>query len=217
MRLLPIAALLVLFTACDDGRWAPGYLVTDDGNTVGNNDTNKRALTISTITSQLDQQLGSHWRSEVSLPESPRYQRGSDDDGNSGWMWQKATVTVTLIGDGKGDPTLSEADVTKAVRDYMNRQVERPGSNLSVSTVRVVDAARFAAKPQTTPTAPAPVVDKPAAPPATSKRYVVQAGDTWADLSQAFYGSAQHWRVIFDANQGGELTAGREIAIPPKP
>lgn len=217
MRLLPLAAVLVILTACDEGRWAPGYLITDDGDTVGNNDSNKHMLTIRTITTQLDKQLGPHWRSEVDLPEMPRYRRGADDDGDSGWMWEKATVTVTLIGDGMGDPTLSEADVTTAVRDYLYRQVERPTSNLSVTTVRLVDATRFAAKSQAAGTAPAPAVDKPAAPPATGKRYVVQAGDTWADLSQAFYGSAQHWRVIADANQGGELTVGREITIPPKP
>lgn len=217
MRLLPLIALLFVFTACDEGRWAPGYLITEDGETLSNNDVNKHALTIRTITSQLDKQLGPHWRSEVDLPETPRYQRGSDDDGSSGWLWAKATVTVTLIGDGAGEPTVSEAAVTTAVRDYLSRQVERPTKNLTVTTVRVVDAARFAAKPAATTAAPAPVVAKPAAPPAASQRYRVQAGDTWADLSQAFYGSAQHWRVIAEANQGGELTVGRELTIPPKP
>jgi LysM repeat protein len=214
LRLLPVTALLLAFTACDDGRWAPGYLITDGGEAVGNTDANKRALTIRTITTQLDQQLGGHWRSEVDLPESPRYQRGADDDGNSGWRWDKATVTVTLIGDGTAPATLSDDEVTKAVRDYLYRQVERPHRNLSVTTIRVVDAARFAAK---APATPAATVSKPAAAPAAGQRYRVQAGDTWADLSQAFYGSPQHWRVISDANQGGELSAGREIVIPPKP
>lgn len=214
LRLLPITALLLAFTACDDGRWAPGYLITDDGETVGNNDTNKRTLTIRTIITQLDQQLGGHWRSEVDLPELPRYQRGADDDGNSGWKWEKATVTVTLIGDGTAPPTLSDGEVTKAVRDYLYPQVERPQRNLSVTTVRVVDATRFAAKVSTNPSAP---VARPAAAPAAGQRYRVQAGDTWADLSQAFYGSPQHWRLISDANQGGELSVGREITIPAKP
>jgi nucleoid-associated protein YgaU len=45
----------------------------------------------------------------------------------------------------------------------------------------------------------------------------VQQGDTWADLSQAFYGSTQHWRHIAEANPGVELTPGREIVIPLKP
>jgi nucleoid-associated protein YgaU len=79
----------------------------------------------------------------------------------------------------------------------------------------MVDAARFAAKPvksdETT-------VAKPPVPAAAgTRRYVVQTGDTWADLSQAFYGSNQYWRHLADANQGVELTVGRQIVIPPRP
>lgn len=221
MRLLPIVALLIALTACDNSRWAPGYLIGEDGETLSNTDENKRTLTIRTMVSQLDQALGQHWRTEISIAELPKFERGSDDDrtasSTSGWVWPKATVAVTLLGDGAGEPAISDAEITKAITDYLYKQVERPSRNLTVAITRVVDAARFAATPpSTTKPTEVPTVAKPASPPGT-KRYVVQAGDTWAELSQAFYGSAQLWRHLAEANQSSELTPGREILIPPKP
>lgn len=216
MRLPLIALSFLLLCSCNDGRWAPGYLITADGETLSNTAENYRTLTIDTIVRELDAQLGGHWRVEAAIAELPRYD-GADDVNDSGWMWAKATTTITLVGDGTGEPALNEAQVTKAVRDYLYRKVERAHSNLNVTTVRVVDAMRFAQKPGkggvTTEK-----VEKPAIPPTTATRtYTVQAGDTWADLSLAFYGTAQHWRHLADANQGGDLTVGRTIVIPAKP
>lgn len=216
MRLSLFAATLLCLCACGDGRWAPGYLITNDGETLSNTDVNKRALTISTINSQLDQQLGGHWRCETTIEELPKYQ-SDGDRGSSAWMWPKATVSVVLIGDGMGEPTLSNDQVTTAVRDYLFQQVEKPHRNLIVTTTRVVDSARFQAKAQPASTELEKPVARPATPPTGTKRYIVQAGDTWADLSQAFYGTTQHWRHIADANQQVELTPGREIVIPVKP
>jgi hypothetical protein len=222
MRLLPIAALLIALTACDNSRWAPGYLISEDGESLSNTDENKRALTIRTMVSQLDQALGAHWRSEISIAELPKYERGADDDrtaaGTSGWLWPKATVAVTLLGDGTGEPAIAEAEITKAVSDYLYRQVDRPHHNLHVTTIRVVDALRFAQKPGKRGEKITEKVEKPTVPPTSAVRaYTVQAGDTWADLSVAFYGSAQHWRHLADANQSGDLSAGRTIVIPAKP
>jgi hypothetical protein len=217
MRLSLIAVALLFLSACGDGRWAPGYLVTNEGETLSNTDENKRTLTIRTITSQLDQQLGGHWRSETTIAELPKYESASDRGDSSGWMWPKATVSVVLIGDGMGEPALSTEQVTTAVRDYLFHQVEKPHRNLTVTTMRVVDAARFSAKVQPAKTDADAPVTKPATGPAGAKRYIVQAGDTWADLSHAFYGTTQHWRHIADANQQVELTPGREIVIPVKP
>lgn len=221
MRLLTLIVIVSLLSACGDGRWAPGYLISDEGEPLSNTAENKRALAIRTMVTQLDKDLGPHWRSEVTIAELPRYERGSDDDGGGGWMWPVATVTVTLLGNGTAEPKTDEAQVTKAVTDYLYRQVERPKKNLHVTTTTVVDATRFAAKPAKTDgnvAKPGETVEKPVVTaPTTPQRYIVQAGDTWANLSDAFYGSNQHWRHLADANQGGELTVGREITIPPKP
>lgn len=219
MRLLTLITFLFTLSACSDGRWAPGYLITEEGETLSNTAENKRALTVTTMVSQLDKDLAPHWRTEITIAELPRYERGADDDRGGGWMWSVATVTITLLGDGNAEPRVNETQITKAVTDYLYRQVERPGQNLKVTTTRVVDAARFAAKPtKTVGDKPAESVDKPPVPPAPATRtYVVQTGDTWAELSQAFYGSSQHWRHLSDANQGGDLSAGRTIVIPSKP
>lgn len=216
MRPSCLAFLLLVLCSCGDGRWAPGYLITADGETRSNTDENYRAITIETIVSELDAQLGGHWRVEAAIAELPRYE-GNDGVAHSGWLWAKATATITLIGDGSIPPPLDEAQITAAVRDYLTNKVDKPHRNLTITTTRVVDAARFVQKPGKT-AAGKPVADRPATPAPTSVRtYTVQAGDTWADLSMAFYGTAQHWRTISDANQGGELTVGRAITIPPKP
>lgn len=218
MRLLILIATLLTLSACGDGRWAPGYLISDDGEPLANTAENKRLLTIRTVVNQLDKDLAPHWRSEVTIAELPRYERGADDDGGGGWMWPVATVDIVLLGDGTAELRTSEAQVTEAVTDYLYRQVERPKQNLHVTTTKVVDAARFAAKPAKPDGDAVKTVEKPVVPaPATTQRYTVQAGDTWAELSRAFYGTSQHWRHLSDANQGGELTVGREIVIPAKP
>jgi nucleoid-associated protein YgaU len=52
------------------------------------------------------------------------------------------------------------------------------------------------------------------------RQYAVQAGDTLADISMAFYGTTQHWRVIVNANPGidpATMAVGTILKIPPKP
>jgi LysM repeat protein len=210
IRLLALVCVLVLATSC--GRWVPGYIVTDDGEVLSNNDRNMRDTTVTSMRNQLDEQLGGHWRTDISLTELPVYQ-SDERDLATGWKWAKANVSVTLIGDGKGDAALTNDEVTKAVFDFMYPKVERPKHNLIVTTTSIVDTERFAR--------PVTVVEKPttttATVPNTTRQYTVQAGDTYADLSLAFYGSITHWRVIAQANNTVELTPGMKIIIPPKP
>jgi hypothetical protein len=209
MRPLLVLLALLCFTGC--GRWVPGYIITEDGESLSNTDENMRATTIATIRRQLDAQLGGHWRTEVVIAELPVYE--SDDRNlSTGWMWPKATVAITLVGDGTVAPPLDEAAITTAVRDYLWSKVERPQRNLDVTTVRVVDVARFAPAPDPGTT----TVGKDASPATGPRRYTAQHGDTWADLSMAFYGSSQHWRLIAEDNPG-ELAPGREVVIPARP
>ena len=209
MRLLLIVFTAVALSAC--GRWTPGYIITEDGTMLSNSDVNQRDVTVQTIRTQLDQQLGEHWRTQVDLPELPVYE--SDERNLSvSWMWEKANVTIMLVGDGTVPLTLSEKELHDEAVDYMYRKVHQPKKNLTVVVSQKVDAAQFATLKK--PVEPA----KPAKPDTSQPRhYTIQAGDTWADLSQAFYGSAQHWRFLSEANQGGELTVGRSLMIPAKP
>jgi hypothetical protein len=206
LRILVALCLLIFLASC--GRWVPGYIVTDDGEVLSNNDTNMRSTTVNTMRSQLDQHLGEHWRTEITIEELPVYE--SDERSlQSGWLWPKATVNITAIGDGKGDPLITNEEITTAVRDFMYHKVHQPKTNLVVTTTSVVDAQRFE---------PSLKIDKPLTPATTENRtYTVQVGDTYADLSLAFYGTTLHWRTIANANKSAELKPGMDIIIPPKP
>jgi nucleoid-associated protein YgaU len=51
------------------------------------------------------------------------------------------------------------------------------------------------------------------------RTYIVKAGDTLSKISQQFYGSAEQYRKIFDANRGilrdpNTIRPGQELAIP---
>ncbi len=220
MRIAALALTIILLAAC--GRFAPGFIVTEDGRTIANTDENNRALVIDSIRTQLDAQLGDHWRTAVTLPELPVYQPGDDrHDYPGGWRWLKATATVTLVGDGAAPQPMANEAIRRVVSDYLEPKVESPARNLSVTVTSVVDAARFAALGQPAATAPVAATGTAAPPPASGpRRYTVQAGDTLADISTVFYGSPQHWRLIRDANPGldaGDLKPGTTLVIPVKP
>jgi hypothetical protein len=208
IRLLAFTILMFLTTSC--GRWVPGYIITEEGEALSNNDTNMRSTTINTMRSQLDQQLGEFWRTDITIDELPVYE-SNERALQSGWIWQKATITVVVIGNGKGEAKITNDDITNAIRDYMYHKVERPKNNLVVTTTSVIDAERFA--PKITVTKPTDSATKQN----VEQRYLVQSGDTYADLSLAFYGTTAHWRTIATANKSVELKAGMEVIIPPKP
>jgi hypothetical protein len=206
IRLLALVSLLMLGSSC--GRWVPGYIITEEGEVLSNNDTNMRSTTIDHMRSQLDLQLGEFWRTNIVIDELPVYQT-NERTLDTGWIWKKATITITVIGNGKGETKITKDDITKGVRDYMYHKVERPNHNLVVTTTSVIDAELFASK--ITPTKINSSTTNEA------QRYTTQSGDTYADLSFAFYGTTAHWRVIASANKSAELKAGMEIIIPPKP
>jgi LysM domain len=208
MRLLLNVFTFVTFSffmsACD--RWAPGYIITEDGTMLSNSDVNQRDVTVQTIRSQLDKQLGEHWRVQVDLPELPIYE--SDDRNVSlSWTWKKASLTVTLVSDGLVPLTISEKEIHDEIMDFMYQKVYQPKKNLTIVIVKKVDATLLA------------TLINPSSKPDVSqlRHYTVQTNDTWADISQAFYGTTQHWRLLSDANQGGDLTVGRVLLIPVKP
>lgn len=67
-----------------------------------------------------------------------------------------------------------------------------------------------------------PVVAQPAVPaaqaqPRMRRTYVVQEGDTLADISTVFYGTPQYWRRLVEANPGLDpmtMTVGMQLQIP---
>jgi len=57
-------------------------------------------------------------------------------------------------------------------------------------------------------------------PPAGSKRYLVQAGETFESLAYRFYNDANKWYVLADVNPQIfwplDLESGEEIIVPPR-
>ena len=217
---LVIAAALVL-PGC--GRDAPGVIITEDGTVVANSAEYQRKRVLAAAVRQLDEQLGGHWRSAVAIAELPEWDGDQRSMGRE-WLWLKATVTVTLVGDGTAPLPESAEAVHDAISDYLRGKVDRPGRNLTVTVATVSDAARFAAL-SGAPPATGPATANPAGPvappaPAGPRTYTVQRDDTLAVISAVFYGSPQYWKAILAANPGlapEELRIGQVLVIPPKP
>ena len=67
------------------------------------------------------------------------------------------------------------------------------------------------------PARAAPVAPSDAPRSVAARTYTARVGDTLADLSLAFYGSPDHWRLIRDANPTidfAALAGGEAIVIP---
>ena len=86
------------------------------------------------------------------------------------------------------------------------------------------------------PTAPPPVGHQPGAlgseaaaevtepdpPEPVERTYTVRSGDSLSVISQRVYGSARHWRVLYEANRDripdpDRLRVGTELRVPPLP
>jgi LysM repeat protein len=212
LQLMTFTFALISLVLSGCGRWAPGYIITQDGTMLSNSDVNYRDVTVQNIRSELDKQIGEHWRTQIDLPELPIYE-SDDRHTSSSWMWEKITMTVTLVGDDNTPPLISEKEIQDEIQEFMYQKIYQPKKNLSIIVIKKIDAALFA------------TLCAPSKPPLTPSKtdasqirhYTVQVGDTWADISQAFYGSTQHWRLLSEANHGGDLPVGRELLIPVKP
>lgn len=207
MRLALVAPFLLLLISACGGRG----VVLADGRVQDNTAENARGHVASLITNDLDARLGPRARSEVTISGLPRWVPDGRRQ-SEGWYWDQASVQVDLVGDAGERLELDELAAKEMVIKRLRPSVI--GGDLLVRVSALEDPARFAR-----------LARRPVAPTAEptkggARRYTVQAGDTWADLSTAFYGSAQHWRVIREANPGGadgDLRLGQELVIPPRP
>jgi hypothetical protein len=241
--LLLLSALLAL-ASCGDDR-SSGMIVTGDGRMLSNSAENTRLLAQDNIDRDLKQYLGEHWRSKTSILQLPEWidDHGLDAD----WHWTQCDTTVEIIGDGHAALPITAADVRDGVRDYLQRRVEQSRHHLTVAVVVAVDAARFAILSQppkpdgqlapviavAPPAAPVAAVNPTSAPatatstpvpaPASAplqlgaQAYVLQTGDTLAEISAVFYGSTRYWRKILQANPSldpNSLPVGQQIMIP---
>ncbi len=124
----------------------------------------------------------------------------------------------------KPQPT-DEPYVGSGRMDNMNSTGGQPGSStdtgsdpgLSEPTYTgseaVEPAPRPAAKPRSTSTA------KPKTTASKTRSYTVQKGDTLSEIAQKYYGDANKWRTIYNANKSKisdpkKLKVGTKLVIP---
>ncbi|HYE07949.1 MAG TPA: LysM peptidoglycan-binding domain-containing protein [Planctomycetota bacterium] len=213
--IVPISLALIALAGCDGA----GVVRSADGQWLTQSAASTTAVTQRAIADSLAGDLGPHWRAAVAITPDPE----RDVDGE--YRWSRAEVRVALVGDGQTPLPEPEQAIADGVRRYMARKVDNAAKNLVVAVASATDATRFARLAPSAADAaaappPRPASTPAAAAPASRASYVIQAGDTLAAISAAFYGSTQHWRRIADANPGldpGALVVGATIAIPPGP
>lgn len=208
--LLTSLALAGMTLAGCGGRDNHGMLFTSDGRMVSNNPENNRIAAQDNIRFAMDPELAPAWRSEVTILELPEFVTDQSDNGT--WRWPKATVNVDLISSDLAVPRkLKDDEIRSGITDYMKFKVQQGKLNLVINIRERIGSA---------PAAKA--IDTAAVgrtPDSGARTYIVQPGDTLADISSAFYGSPQHWRRIAEANPGIPAerltTPGTTLVIPP--
>lgn len=196
--LLLAASLLLVVAGCGD-TMSRGIVITGDGKVGANNARNQRESAQDRLRIAIEDDLGKGWSIRVTIDETPVWieERISDD---GFWRWEKLTAAIEISPPVGGQ--LSEAkraDLEAGAREYLLQKLVKKDPALLAFSLKV-NAAVPAAVPQM----------------AGQRTYVVQAGDTLADLSTAFYGGPQHWRLIAEANPNG-LAPGQTVVIPVLP
>ena len=187
MRLLAFAAILLL-SACN--RESTGFVTTHDGRLVAETAEVSRDEFAHRAGLRAAEAAGPEWRAQAAISELPRRDEVTADE----WGWKSLPIELVLIAPAGTVTDGAAARAEEAVRKIAIYRVHR-SADIAIAT-RIQIAGE-----------PAP----------GSTRYTAVAGDTWAGISAAFYGTSQHWRVIADANPGVEAQAGVDLVIPPKP
>lgn len=198
-RALATLVVLVMLASCGEGR--QGIIITGDGSLANNTPERAKARAEEAINTQVKQ-----FQATAAIVQLPRWQDESRVR-DEGWYWDMVQVDVTV----PASMTQAERDtISKITRRSMAGAVIGGSSSLQV----VIHDEPAVVAPIEQPTAPI-------APPSLSvRRYMVQSGDTLADISMAFYGTTQYWRAIMTANPDVDpatMTAGMSLIIPPKP
>ncbi len=200
--LLASVALLAL-AGCGDSPMARGIVITGDGKVGANNARNQRENAQDALRIAIEDDLGKGWSTRVAIEELPEWieERASED---GYWRWSKLSAVVEITPPvGQQLSEAKRADLEEGARKYLVQKLVKK------------DPAQLAFSLKVAAAVPA-VVTAPVAQAPGQRSYLVQPGDTLADLSTAFYGSAQHWRVIAEANPGG-VQPGQTVIIPALP
>jgi hypothetical protein len=204
-----LAVAVLIYAGCT-GDMPRGVVIGMDGKMSANSAKGTAGMVADRLKAAIEEDLGIDWRAEVRIAELPEWIEEGRIEGEGDWRWRQLTCIVRLVPlTAKPLTDAKRAELDVGIREYLDGKLVKRGQGLSVQLV-VEQAAAPAPAP-----VPAPVAVTPGA--AQPRTYVIQQGDTLADISAAFYGSAQHWRVIVAANpglDGGALVAGTSIVIP---
>jgi nucleoid-associated protein YgaU len=185
---------LLILAGCGDSM-SRGIVITGTGKVGANNARNQRESAEDTLRIAIEDDLGQGYTVKVAITELPEWiEERAHEDGF--WRWEKMTAGVEItppIGATLADAKRSELET--GARTYLERKLVKNEAGRLAMTFLVTAAAA------------------PVARIAGERTYVVQPGDTLADLSTAFYGNAQYWRRIAEANPGG-VEPGKTIVIP---
>ncbi len=188
------SVVLLLSSCASPGRQNNSMIMTQDGRLVTETAEVARDEFAKRAATHAGEAAGPGWTAQVAIDVLPTLHAVQADE----FGWQNLPIALTLIppAGSPADPAARERAIA-SVRDFARYRVQR--STAVTITTAVLDAGT---------------------PPPGSTSYTSVAGDTLAGIAQAFYGSAQPWRLIADANPrlpAGALPAGTVLVIPPKP
>jgi len=201
-------ALGLSLTACGDAM-SRGVMITSQGKVGANSDKNQREAAQDALVEAIEKELGEGWKAAVAISELPVWvedlRGGQVDSGD--WKWDRITAAATItVPVGQELPAAKRAELEEGSRAYLVKKLRQRRAELVAFSLETAAAA--------VPVA----VMAPMVPVAPGQRgYVIQPGDTLAEISTAFYGTPNHWRAILAANPGLDAAAlkpGQQIVIP---
>jgi LysM repeat protein len=231
---------------CGDDRGAAGMIITDDGRMLANTAENDRAQCVYVIDKELTAKLAPHWCARGAIAELPIWADDRDESGEWRWEKATVTIALTGDGKAPLPLSVPEitAGVTDYLRVHVHHPgvnltvtvtqtvsadqfnallaagIYIPGASVQQTFAPSSQPETATAQPATT-IAPAGAAVGSTAPAtgavAGPRTYVVQAGDTLADITTLFYGTNTQWRKIVAANPGldpGHLVPGTSLVIP---
>jgi nucleoid-associated protein YgaU len=216
IRIACCLLLVLIVTACGGNRSdrAMGLIIDTDGTMLSTTDHNVRQVHQNQTVEAL-RAAAEHPDAPITLSVAQLPVHGYDHDDFPFWAYPAATIGITV----PADFPLADAAIVELAAEHFRPKLLPPARSAEERLQVTVERVAVAAAPA--PPAPAASATEPAesSPPNARTTYLVQPGDTLAEISAAYYGSAQHWRLIKDANPGLELDLepGTRLTIPPRP
>ena len=196
-----------------------GFAINEDGDVSSLNGKNQAKKYEAGLKNTINTHLkaaGSTWTAKAVIAPAMRYLPPPERSNEDGFYWDWAEVTIELIGENS-EPCIKDGGkiITglEAIRSHLKGFIVKvigPKVDEGRLSINVVASK----PPQSIPTS----ASVAAALPANQEvSYIIQAGDTLARISFAFYGDHSLWQRILDANPGLEkngMKPGTSITIP---